>query len=212
METGQAGLVLSYSPQGVPTNSPATHPTPAHHSNLATSAANCASTTCRSIQLCGWLRKLAGRLVGAEEGVVLSRPWQGLPEPGWWMRDVIGAVRLQCRVLELDGRLVSGEKSMVLFEQGQGMSSSSWGMRMMWQFAVCETLEWRWRCRAPSSGVACGLSHCSLSGQLVRQFEDVQRWRWLHLPVPSKFRASALAPAPSSGAGLINLGEGEAIE
>jgi len=87
-----------------------------------TDASTCPS---RPLQLPGWLFQLAGWLVCSQEGVVLSGPWQGLPEPGWWLRDVERALRLRRWICQLDGWVVSGEEGLVLFEQGQGLPACS---------------------------------------------------------------------------------------
>merc|ERR1711972_1017031 len=76
------------------------------------SSAACRST--QSIQLRRGFRKLASRLVSAQEGVVLQSPWQGLSESGRWLRDVLQAIRLQCWLRKLDGGLVRGEEGLVL--------------------------------------------------------------------------------------------------
>merc|ERR1712117_12299 len=112
-------------PLPAPTNPPTPFPTPppsppprsrsnctataAHHH--ASSTAHC---TGRSLQLRRWLRKLAGRLVSGQEGVVLQSPWQGLSESRWWLCDVLQAIRLQCWFRKLDGGLVRGEEGLVL--------------------------------------------------------------------------------------------------
>ena len=99
--------MLPHSPRRMPfdrTSAAAHHPA-SSYAHRATS---------RSIQLRRWLRKLASRLVSGKEGVVLQSPWQGLPEPRRWLRDVIQAVRLQCWFRQLDGRLVSCQEGLVL--------------------------------------------------------------------------------------------------
>merc|ERR1712080_642938 len=60
----------------------------------------------RSLQLLGWVRKLAGGLVCGQEGVVLQSAWKGLPNPGRWVRDLIRAIRLRCWFRQLDGGVV----------------------------------------------------------------------------------------------------------
>merc|ERR550532_185623 len=42
----------------------------------------------RPVQLRGWVRELASRLVGPQEGVVLSGSRQRLPEPRWRVRPI----------------------------------------------------------------------------------------------------------------------------
>jgi len=53
-----------------------------------------AASASRSLQLSGWLRELAGRLVSSKEGVVLSRSWKGMPESRRWLRDIVRTLRL----------------------------------------------------------------------------------------------------------------------
>jgi len=80
-------VVLPYSPRRLPFDrtAAAAHRAAAHRP--ASSYAHRA--TSRSVQLRRWLRKLASGLVSGKEGVVLQSPWQGLPESGRWLRDVI---------------------------------------------------------------------------------------------------------------------------
>merc|ERR1712242_265676 len=106
-------------PLPAPTDPPTPFPTPRLPSNCtATAAHHPASSTAhctgRSLQLRRWLRKLAGRLVSGQEGVVLQSPWQGLSESRRWLCDVLQAIRLQCWFRKLDGGLVRGEEGLVL--------------------------------------------------------------------------------------------------
>jgi len=100
---GQEGLVLSDSSPWMPTHRPAAagadcFASASTNADLATSAAHCATKARRPVQLRRWLRELASRLVGSQEGVVLQGPRQGLPKSGRrWMRHFVGAIRLQCR-------------------------------------------------------------------------------------------------------------------
>merc|ERR1712024_200042 len=111
----------------------------------------------RSLQLRGWIRKLAGGLECGQEGVVLQSLWKGLPESRWRLCPGLahcahcGAVRLRGGVCELDGRLVCGQEGLVLFEQGQGLPAGSWRMRLRLGFAGgrCVTLA---LALVPSSG------------------------------------------------------------
>merc|ERR1712154_596903 len=83
----------------------------------------------RPLQLPRWLRKLAGRLVRGQEGMVLQSPWQGLPKPGRWMYhfwDDLASFRLRRWVRKLDGRLVGCKEGMVLSERRQGVPTSRW--------------------------------------------------------------------------------------
>merc|ERR1712018_834270 len=134
----------------MPTHRPAaTAHSSSTNADYATSAPYCASETSRSLQLRRWLRKLAGRLVRAQKGVVLPRPWQGLPESGWWLRDCVGAIRLQRWVRQLDGWMVSGQESMVLLEQGQGLPSCCRWVCVMGVIKKCmHGDQWRWLERA----------------------------------------------------------------
>jgi len=91
-------------------------------------SADATAGTSGSLQLCGWLRELAGWLVSSQEDVVLSGSWERLPEPGWRVHDFLRAVRLRCWICQLDGGLVSPEEGLVLLEQGQGLPASSWRM------------------------------------------------------------------------------------
>merc|ERR1712176_958050 len=100
------GVLPSPSPR-LPSNRTASA---AHH--YASSAA-CRATG-RSFQLRRRLRKLAGGLVSAKEGVVLQSPRQGLSESRRWLCDVLQAIRLQCRFRKLDGGLVRGKEGLVL--------------------------------------------------------------------------------------------------
>jgi len=93
--------------------------------SLAPSAAGDASETSRPIQLRRWLCKLAGWLVSAEERVVLSRAWQGVPQSGWRLRNILGALRLQRRLRQLAGRVECRQEGLVLLEQRQGLPSRS---------------------------------------------------------------------------------------
>jgi len=79
-------------------------------------------STCarRSIQLRRWIRKLAGRLVCGQKGVVLQSTWQRLPQQRWWLHHRwhhITTIRLCGRIRQLDGRLERGEESLVLPER-----------------------------------------------------------------------------------------------
>jgi len=94
------------------------------------------TTPSRSLQLRGWICKLAGGLVCGQEGVVLQSSWKGLPESrrrlchGRTDCAHRGAVRLRGGVRELDGRLVCGQEGLVLFEQGQGLPTGRWRVRL----------------------------------------------------------------------------------
>merc|ERR1711963_302612 len=81
----------------------------AHHH-----ASSAVCRTGRSLQLRRWFRKLASRLVSAEEGVVLQSPRQGLSESRRWLCDFLQAIRLQCWFRKLDGGLVCGKEGLVL--------------------------------------------------------------------------------------------------
>jgi len=94
-------------------------------------SADRATAPSRPIQLSGWIRELAGRLVCGQEGVVLQGPWERLPKPGRRMRDFLGAIRLRCRLRQLDGRLVSAQEGLVLCKQGQRVSTGSRRLCMM---------------------------------------------------------------------------------
>jgi len=87
----QEGLVLSDSPPRLPTDGAATptHCTATATHHAAGAHANCATETCRSVQLRRRLCELASRLERAKEGMVLPCPWQGLPESGRWLRDLL---------------------------------------------------------------------------------------------------------------------------
>merc|ERR1712127_170482 len=87
------------------------------------------ATPSRSVQLCGWLRKLDGRLVRGQEGMVLRPSWEGLP-PGRWLRDYFGTLRLQRWLRQLAGRLVGCEESLVLPAREQGLPASGGGLRV----------------------------------------------------------------------------------
>merc|ERR1712154_217925 len=103
----------------------------------------------RSLQLRGWVHKLAGGLVSPQEGMVLSGSWQRLPDPRWWMRSGVRAIRLRCWICQLDARLVCCEEGMVLLEQGQGLSSGSWRLRLIVS-ALGGLDSWRWHsCHLP---------------------------------------------------------------
>jgi len=98
----------------------------------------------RSLQLRGWIRKLAGGLECGQEGVVLQSSWKGLPESRWRLCPGrahcahCGAVRLRGGVCELDGRLVCGQEGLVLFEQGQGLPTGSWRVRLSLGLSVAD--------------------------------------------------------------------------
>merc|ERR1712129_99983 len=89
-----------------------------------------AASASRSLQLSGWLRELAGRLVSSKEGVVLSRSWKGMPESRRWLRDIVRTLRLWCWIRELDGGLERAQEVVVLHEQGEGLPTSCWRMRV----------------------------------------------------------------------------------
>merc|ERR1711878_251912 len=99
------GLVLPNPPRRLPSNRTAA----AHHH-----ASSAACRAGRSLQLRRWFRKLASRLVSAQEGVVLQSPWQGLSESRRWLCDFLQAIRLQCWFRKLGGGLVRGEEGLVL--------------------------------------------------------------------------------------------------
>jgi len=103
VDAGEEGVVLQNSPLGLPNDD----------------ADDCSATP-RSVQLRGWLRELAGRLVCAREGVVLRASWQGLPQPGR-LRDDKGTLRLQGGLCELASKLVCGQKGLVLPARAQGL-------------------------------------------------------------------------------------------
>merc|ERR1719461_462776 len=67
--------------------------------------ADATASPARSLQLRGWVRELASRLVCPEEGVVLQGPRKRLSISGRWVRDIFGALRLQCWVRQLAGWL-----------------------------------------------------------------------------------------------------------
>jgi len=73
----QEGLVLQGASSRMPTADLA-----ASAADLATSDADSPTCARRPLQLRRWIRELAGRLVGGQEGLVLSRAWQGLPWSG----------------------------------------------------------------------------------------------------------------------------------
>merc|ERR1712150_197107 len=98
------GLVLPNPPPRLPSNRTAGH-------RHASSSARLAG---RPVQLRGWFRQLAGRLVRRKEGVVLQSPRQGLPEPRRWLRGFFQAVLLQCWFRKLAGGLVSRQEGLVL--------------------------------------------------------------------------------------------------
>ena len=60
----------------------------------------------------------------------LQGSWEGLPWRRWWLRNILGALRLQCRLGQLDGRMVNPEQELVLLKQGQGLAACSWRMRL----------------------------------------------------------------------------------
>merc|ERR1712242_381251 len=97
--------------------------------NLATSDANNATRPGRPIQLCRWIRELAGWMECAQEGVVLQGSWKGLPRStGRWVcpcGDHLCAIRLQCRIRKLDGRVVRSQERLVLPQCWKGLSYSS---------------------------------------------------------------------------------------
>jgi len=81
-------------------------------------SADRATAPSRPIQLSGWIRELAGRMVCGQEGVVLQGSWKGLPKSGRRLCDLFRALRLRCRLCQLDARLVSREEGPVLLQQG----------------------------------------------------------------------------------------------
>merc|ERR1712039_445159 len=115
------GVVLPSPPPWLPSNCTAAA---AHHAHRHAS-----STACRasgSLQLRRWFRKLASRLVSAEEGMVLQSSRQGLSESRRRLCDVLQAIRLQCGFRELDGGLVRSKEGLVLQKRRQGLPTSSW--------------------------------------------------------------------------------------
>merc|ERR1712117_744687 len=159
LERGQEGVVLSDSSSWVPTDSsPAdahSSATEAHHASadadLAASCTRDSGETCRPVQLRRWFRQLASRLVGAEERGGLSRPWQGVPQPGWWVRDIFGALRLQRGFRQLASRLERCEEGVVLLQQRQGLPSCGW--RLCLDRSEGKSRQWRWLSE-PSSGAS----------------------------------------------------------
>jgi len=105
-------VVLPNPPPWLPSNCTAGAAHRAHHAHRHASPAACSASG--SLQLRRWFRKLAGRLVSAEEGVVLQSPRQGLPESRRRLCDILQAIRLQCGFRELDGGLVRGKEGLVL--------------------------------------------------------------------------------------------------
>merc|ERR1712060_900080 len=88
--------------------------------------ANAASSSRGPIQLRRWVRQLAGRLVRAEEGLVLRTPWQGLPWSGQWLR----ADRHHLPSLRLDRWLERPEEAVVLRERRKGLPTAGWRLRL----------------------------------------------------------------------------------
>jgi len=118
--------VLQSPPSRMPTHGAATSTDLATSAaNLATSAANLATSDANNatrpggpIQLCRWIRELAGWVECAEKRVVLQGSWKGLPRStGRWVcpcGDHLCAIRLQCWIRKLDGGVVSSQERMVL--------------------------------------------------------------------------------------------------
>merc|ERR1712066_661236 len=110
-------------------------------------SADRATAPSRPVQLSGWIRELAGRVVCCQEGVVLQGAWERLPKPGRWVRDFLGAIRLRCRLRQLDGRLVCAQEGLVLCKQGQRLSTGSRRLCMMFSSCMAMALAF-----LPSSG------------------------------------------------------------
>merc|ERR1712242_451559 len=96
--------------------------------NLATSDANNATRPGRPIQLCRWIRELAGWMECAQEGVVLQGSWKGLPRStGRWVcprGHHLCAIRLQRWLRKLDGGVECSKERMVLPQCRKGLPSS----------------------------------------------------------------------------------------
>merc|ERR1712107_664017 len=106
MGGSQEGMVLQGPPQGLPTNSPTSH-------CAATNLRATTSPTSRPLQLCRWIRQLAGWMVCWQEGLVLQDAWERM---SWtdWMCHNIQAIRLSRWICQLAGRLVRGQEGLVL--------------------------------------------------------------------------------------------------
>lgn len=121
LAAAEEGLVLSGAPFGLPNSAankaaaPPNVPPNVSAYHLATYAT---AASCRSVQLRRWLRKLDGRLVCRQEGVVLSRARQGLPADRRWMWHDVTSLRLQCWICELDGGVEREQEGLVLQERG----------------------------------------------------------------------------------------------
>merc|ERR1712061_397002 len=144
------------------------------------------TTPSRSLQLRGWIRKLAGRLVCGQEGMVLQSSWKGLSEPrrrlchGRAHCAHCGAIRLRCWIRQLDGRLVCGQEGLVLFEQRQGLPTGSWRLRLSLGLSSgrCMTFV---LALGPSSGTMA----CFVASKSLLRIGHEMAWhrRLRHLPV-----------------------------
>jgi len=175
--------VLSDSSSRVPADRAAA--TAHHHAGASAdhaasaAGADSASEACRPIQLRRWFRELAGRLECSEEGVVLPRSREGLPQPGRrWVCYFLRALRLQCRICQLDARLVGREEGMVLLQQGQGLSPGCWWMCLIFGLRAFLSI-----CAGPSK--------CHLPAPLTGPSSRIL--------APEHDGTSAPALAPSSG-------------
>merc|ERR1712045_913089 len=108
--------------------------------------------------------------------VVLQGSRQGLSQPGRWVRDIIGALRLQCWIRQLAGGLECPEEGLVLLQQGQGLPSSSWRVRLSRSVAVALTM-------TPSQGTSSGvIGRCRFRDYPAHVSTKPQRRRSRHLP------------------------------
>jgi len=132
VESRQEVVVLHAPPRRMPSNRSA------NADAGADAGAHRASTACRPIQLCGWLRQLGGGMVCGQEGVVLQGAWQRMPRAGSpsagsrlrACRTRRCSLRLQCRICQLDGGMECTQEGLVLQECWQGLPTSSWRLRL----------------------------------------------------------------------------------